>query len=124
MAKSRDPYAEAMKRASRTVWPGCIDGRCRPCGGLHNFSYVDSAGQAHDNVRCRINYQLGCPQPHPEPVHQWVGHRCSRCGRSAGWVALDGRIFSTISHAKANGLKRAQLRRESDPKPAEASVDL
>ena len=74
-------YEDAQRRGERDVWPGCGKlGRCMPCGRVHNFDY-QLGGRWIDRYQCAKNHSFGCPQPHPEPTHDFnrVG-RCTRCG--------------------------------------------
>ena len=70
--QSPKTYEQAMKRPSRKIWPGCGDGRRRPCGRIHDFSYSVYSGPngqtttVHD-FRCAQNHFSGCPNPIPEP---------------------------------------------------------
>lgn len=109
-----DPYAKALASPSKSVWPGCGDGRCMPCGRVHDFG---SSGRA--SIRCWRNHQMGCPQPHPEPEHEWRKGRCSRCMRRARWLATDGRVFRTVAEAHRAGVRRCELTREQQAKESE-----
>lgn len=72
-------YEEAQARGREDVWPGCGKlGRCMPCGGIHNFDYRSGERWVND-FRCSRNHRAGCPQPHPEPEHDWHGTTCRRC---------------------------------------------
>ena len=97
--KKATTYEEALSRPSRDVWPGCGDGRCRSCGGVHDFCYMAGYGKDRRSVHqieCLQRRQFGCPQPNPEPKHRYEKGRCVKCRRPAGW----------------NGFKRSQLVRE------------
>lgn len=75
-------YDDAQKRGGSDVWPGCGSiGRCMPCGRVHNFDYRQF-NEWVDRYACAQNHQRGCPQPKPEPKHDWParGTRCRRCG--------------------------------------------
>ena len=74
-------YKDAQRRGGKDVWPGCGElGRCMPCNGIHNFDYI-SGDRWIDNYRCSQNHRTGCPQPKPEPKHDFNRQgRCSRCG--------------------------------------------
>ena len=34
-------FREAEEKAFRLVWPGCDDGRKRPCGRIHDLGLLD-----------------------------------------------------------------------------------
>ena len=62
-------YKQALKSPSKRIWPGCGDGRKRPCGQVHDFSYSVYSGLhtqelVHD-FRCAHNHHRGCPSPIP-----------------------------------------------------------
>lgn len=74
-------YDEAMRRPSRRIWSGCGDGRCMPCGRIHDYYWTDSTGKTVHDFRCWHNNNFGCPDPHPEPEHDWnLAGRCNVCG--------------------------------------------
>ena len=69
--KNKGPttYDQALKKASRNIWPGCGDGRKRECGTIHDFSYdVYYGGPLVHRFRCTENYYHGCPNPKPNPT--------------------------------------------------------
>ena len=109
-------YAQAMARPSREVWPGCGDGRCMPCGRVHDFGWSPSHGPWVPRFQCSENFRNGCPQPHPEQQHEWnpSGMHCSRCGKKARWVAPDGSLHRNLKQAKSAGWKRRELKLESE----------
>lgn len=74
-----------QKKGREESWPprtcGLL-GRCRPCGALHNLtdrSFEQSKPKS--KVRCLRNHLKGCPDPKPEPNHDYsrVG-KCRVCG--------------------------------------------
>lgn len=77
-------YDQAYHAPSRERWPGCLDGRCMPCGRLHDFSW-DGHGDNGKRIlihrfQCFQNYQNGCPQPKPVAVHEYDERgRCVKC---------------------------------------------
>jgi hypothetical protein len=71
-------YEQAMRRPSQEVWPGCGDGRCRPCGLIHNMDYR-VGDQWNPNWVCVENHHRGCPSPKPEPQHDVQRGRCVKC---------------------------------------------
>lgn len=70
-------YAQALSGASRSVWPGCGDGRERWCGRVHDYRRTDWDGTITHDFRCWRNSERGCPQPLPE-VRESVGDWNSR----------------------------------------------
>ena len=67
--KTPKTYEDALKAPSRRIWPGCGDGRRRPCGAIHDFSYsvytgLNTSELVHD-FRCTRNHHDGCPTPIP-----------------------------------------------------------
>lgn len=75
-------YDEALKKGSKDLWLGCDrEGRCRPCGQIHDMqkrSYSDSPKR---DFWCLQNYTKGCPDPKPAPRHQLNRRgRCVVCG--------------------------------------------
>lgn len=68
--QSPKTYDQALRRPSRRIWPGCGDGRRRPCGRIHDFSRRITSGPngqtetVHD-FRCARNHRSGCPNPIP-----------------------------------------------------------
>lgn len=113
-------YEEATRRASLKVWGGCGDGRCRPCGQVHDFSYRDGAGRTVHRFACATNWRSGCPSPQPTPQHRWESGRCTGCGARPRWLAPDGSAHRTTAAARYAGWKRAQLRREDQAPGAPA----
>jgi len=107
-------YTQALAKPSRGVWSGCGDGRCRPCGRVHDFGRRPSYGDYIHRFKCAQNHTSGCPQPKPEPEHSWSGNRCTVCGRAAQWVAPDGAKYRTLQAAAFRGFKRRDLKRESE----------
>lgn len=89
--KYRD-YQDAWRRGGRDVWPGCGNGRCRPCGRIHDFgrdqySYQRNGARTSkwiSRFQCRENSVNGCP---PEPfsggcVLKSEKHKtCATCGK-------------------------------------------
>lgn len=75
-------YDDALRRGGRDVWPGCGNGRCRPCGQIHDFSYWVGNKVVH-SIQCLLNSQAGCPDPKPGGCQlKSVKHRtCSACGK-------------------------------------------
>lgn len=118
--KSLEPrsYEDALSRPSSTVWPGCRDGRCMPCGRIHDFSYSAYCGpnrkETVHRFRCWQNHTNGCPSDKPEPMHSYENSRCTQCGRTEPWVSPDGDKFTTLAEAKRAGFKRKQLVREHE----------
>lgn len=77
-------YDDAQKRGGRDVWSCGAEGRCRPCGRIHDFGYAVNHGDRRwvAQFSCWHRHQLGCPREQPEPKHDWParGTRCRRCG--------------------------------------------
>lgn len=96
-------YDDAQARGREDVWPGCGKlGRCMPCGRIHNFDY--RFGDKYvDRYACAQNHQRGCPQPHPEPKHDWParGTTCRRCG--AKRPKLSSNMLHMLSAAARKG---------------------
>ena len=69
-------YAQANKKPSRKIWPGCGDGRKRWCGRIHDYSDIFSTrGEIVHSFECHMNHERGCPQPIPEPkvsYEEWL----------------------------------------------------
>lgn len=74
-------YDVALQHGASDVWPGCgREGRCRPCGRIHDFSRRVGDRTVHDFM-CLQNHEFGCPHPMPEPEHQLTKRgRCKVCG--------------------------------------------
>lgn len=102
-------YEQAQAKASTLVWPGCGDGRCMPCGRVHNFDFPVYGGM-QDRFRCYINYTRGCPQPKKKPEHDWHNGKCKKCRVEQGW-GYHGKWYRTIASAKRAGIDRAVLAR-------------
>lgn len=83
MKPEPNSYAYAVATPSWSVWPGCGDGRCRPCGNVHDFSYSTSGGLIyHHRFHCLRHWNGGCPEPKPEPVHDLARNGyCRVCHR-------------------------------------------
>jgi hypothetical protein len=109
--KEAKTYEQAYSRPSKTIWPGCGDGRCMPCGSVHDFCYSVYKGVVH-RFRCSYNNRMGCPQPIPKQEHDWVNGRCSKCKRQAGWIGPDGVRYPRLWDAKRAGVQRKLLIRE------------
>jgi hypothetical protein len=97
-------YEDAQKRGDKDVWPGCGKlGRCMPCGRIHNFDYQTRLGGSWiDRYQCAQNHDRGCPQPHPEPKHDWHGTTCRRC------KAKRPKLTSTMLHLLRRAAKAAE----------------
>ncbi len=104
-----------MSGDAARMWPGCHgDGRCRPCGALHDFKRLPTYGPVRHDVCCWQNHEHGCPQPHPDPVHTWDNGRCRQCHVRAQWIAPDGTRFHTIADARRARVPRSTLHREDE----------
>ena len=103
-------YEQAYAKGREDVWPGCGRiGLCMSCGSVHNFDYKVGNFWS-SNYCCSENYRNGCPNPKPEPKHEWSNQgKCKKCGEWRGWKAPDGKRYRTVEHAKANGWKRGSL---------------
>ena len=57
---------------------------CLPCYNSHDCTPPDPrhSKQVYSDIfHCAVNWNNGCPQPHPEPVHILNRQkRCKRCG--------------------------------------------
>jgi len=118
MSSKYKSYQDAYKNGKRDIWPGCGDGRCMPCGRIHDFDYAswDSNGNRVyiSNYSCWENYQHGCPREKPEPVHTFESGKCKVCGKRAMWMSPDGKYHRTIDIAKRKGWRRDQLVRQGE----------
>lgn len=111
-----DPYQLAHSKPSSKIWPGCGDGRCMPCGRIHDFGKRDHDGKWQSDMRCVRNHHSGCPVGElPKPVHDWgVTNRCGTCRRKARWIAPDGSAYGSMREALTKGWKKQDLHLESD----------
>lgn len=113
--KSSDPttYEQAYSKASY-IW-ACGDGRCMPCGRLHDFCYTTYASMNRMKIvhrfRCWQNHEHGCPREKPKPKHKFVNGRCEICKAKEPWKAPNGEEFYTLDSAKRAGFKRSELTR-------------
>lgn len=77
-------YDDALRSRDPRIWMGCKGtGRCRPCGAIHDFRrrIHDTKGVKYEaDFRCLRNDARGCPDPQPEPEHDF-GHAgyCRTC---------------------------------------------
>lgn len=66
---SHKTYEQAWRHGDSDVWPGCGNGRCRPCGRIHDFGRMVQTGKYKrvwvPRFQCHTNAMQGCPQPHP-----------------------------------------------------------
>lgn len=86
-------YDAALRSKSSAVWPGCKgEGRCRPCGNVHDFqrtSYDDKGAKRVHEYACLQNHEYGCPTPKPEATHDYNrAGNCRVCGFSRAHIAL------------------------------------
>ena len=69
MGKRITTYEQALAKPSRTIWPGCGDGRRKPCGRVHDFGYSTYGPNGTrpwvHNFCCWQNHEHGCPSPIP-----------------------------------------------------------
>ena len=109
-------YSQAMAAPSRAIWPGCDDGRCMPCGRIHDFSRLGHGGRRNHGFRCARNHYQGCPTLIPEPEHDWDSGtrdgRCRKCGVRPRWRSPDGASHRSVFDARNAGWNREQLTRE------------
>jgi hypothetical protein len=75
------PKTEYKGHPCYAIDPTCP---CKPCFNCHDCTPPNPAYSKKmysDTFHCASNWNMGCPQPIPEPVHILNSKRnCKRCG--------------------------------------------
>ncbi|MBW3017295.1 hypothetical protein KY316_02895 [Candidatus Woesearchaeota archaeon] len=105
-------------RTLRQIFPGCGCGLCMPCGGekgVEKDYYITQTVGNVDLSICRTHKENGCPDPIPEPRHNFNEEGiCASCGYEPRYITDDGKLFSSIALARKAGYDVSRLTVEDE----------
>jgi hypothetical protein len=77
----KDKLADSEYKRRPTVAVS-LDCPCRPCYNAHDCGHRNTIGKWVERMCCITNFNNGCPNDKPKPVHTFKGKGkvCKRCG--------------------------------------------
>ena len=104
MIQVRDKLQDGYKgRPTWAVDPACS---CRPCYNPHDCGRRATDGEWLTDMYCLTNYNNGCPDPRPDPIHilrrlpQRTKGQIRKCVRCGCFFELDIRKFKLLEEIK------------------------